>query len=280
MSVTSMGIGVGDVNAKSNVLKKARNLVGLLALLVFIGFIAEADSSSETGINEPPIDVVKKIPPAKKWYAGATTGFGLGGGLNTRPLYDYYNSMGYSLSVNSSSGNFVADLYTDMITALFNGDLWVGEVKVYTANRMRDYMDVEFGYSRSGQTISDYEWQSSGNTVSSKRELTAHALYATALLRPPEGYGHFLYLKAGGHLSALQVSKSVTGNAPNLDIIAAGDRLPDDGTSTGIGTLVGIGADFRTGNFGAIRMELNRSDRVGGTDFEKITFNIGYQVNY
>lgn len=238
--------------------------MGLLVLLVFIGVFAEVASSPETQINEPPTDLVKTIPPAKKWYAGATTGGGVSSGVDTGPLYDYYNSMGYG-----SSTSF-GDLYAG---------LWLAEAKVYTGNRIRDYMDVEFGYSTSATRILR-EWQSSGNTVSSRRELTAHALYAAALLRPAEGYGHFLYLKAGGHLSALQVSNSVTGNAPNLDVIAAGDRLPEDGTSTGIGTLFGIGVDIRTGNLGAVRLEVNRWDRIGGTGFEKIAFNIGYQVNY
>jgi hypothetical protein len=85
-----------------------------------------------------------------------------------------------------------------------------------------------------------------------------------------------LYFKLGGHSSELKVSKTVTGTAANLGTIAAGDRLPYDGVSRGYGTLFGVGFDFKTARFGAVRLEWSQFNKLGGTPYIKRSLNIGY----
>lgn len=234
-------------------------VVALLGVMGITGEVAAAEINSSAA---PLIDEVRTIPPVMKWYAGGGLGFAdMNRWWNTQPVDDYYRSQGYF----HTGGSFLN---------------LMDEGKIYTGYRLRDYMDVELGYSLSNTKNSDTYQNTSGNTVWSRRELTAHVLYASALFRPPEGYGHLLFLKLGGHLSQLRVSKSVTGNPPNLGVIAAGDHMPEDGTSTGFGSFFGVGLDIRTGKEGAIRLELNRLYRVGGTRLGKDAFNVGYQINF
>lgn len=237
-------------------------LFSLLWVLMVNSAHAEVDLDSAGKQTEAMSqEGVRPIPAESKWYIGEAVGIG---DINDwwysqTVVDDYYQSKGYY----NSGGSF----WNLMI-----------EGKVYTAYRARTFMDVEFAYSLSDVTFSE-TYQSGSNTIWSKRDVTIHALSASALLRPEEGYGHLLYLKFGGHLSQLQVSKRVTGSPANLNTIAAGDNMPEDGISTGVGGLIGIGVDIRTGKVGAIRLELSRMYRVGGTSIRKDAFNLGYQIN-
>ncbi|MDO8990938.1 MAG: hypothetical protein Q7U91_15040 [Sideroxyarcus sp.] len=240
----------------------------LLFPLLWAVLVNSACAEVDLGSTEKPVDAtstdgVRTIPAVSKWYAGGAIGFA--------DVYDWW----YPRS------DVVDDYYQSVGYYHTGGSSWplMREEKLYFAYRMREYMDVEFGYSQSDMKTAE-TYTSGVNTVWSKRDITFHALYVSALLRPEEGYGHKFYLKLGGHISQSVISKSVTGNAPNLVAIAAGDRLPEDGTSSGVGGLMGIGVDIRTGKVGAIRLELNRLYRVGGTSICKDAFNLGYQFNF
>jgi hypothetical protein len=102
----------------------------------------------------------------------------------------------------------------------------------------------------------------------------------SALVRPEYGYGHVMFLRLGAHLSQMDVTRTVTGNPANVEALATGDHIPEDGTSTGMGVLVGFGFDFRTAKVGAIRLEVNRLNGLGGTKYRKEALNLGYQVNF
>jgi hypothetical protein len=78
----------------------------------------------------------------------------------------------------------------------------------------------------------------------------------------------------------LEIRKTVTGTAPNLTTVAAGDNMSGDGFSEGVGPLVAFGFDFRTGKAGAIRLEFNRFFMVGGTKYSLDSLNLGYHVNF
>jgi len=238
----------------------------LLAPLLWVVLVASAHAEVDLDSADKPADAtsaegVRIIPAASKWYAGGAVGFA--------DINDWWYSQ-----------NAVDDYYRSRGYYHTGGSFWnlMGEGKIYAAYRAREFMDAEFAYTLSDVTLSE-TYQNGSNTVWSKRDVTIHALSASALLRPEEGYGHKLYLKLGAHLSQLQISKRVTGSPANLNSIAAGDNMPEDGISTGVGGLIGIGLDIRTGKVGAIRMELNRLYRVGGTSIRKDAFNVGYQVN-
>lgn len=176
-------------------------------------------------------------------------------------MSDYYQSIGY---------------YRD------GGSFWnvMIEDKIYAGYRAYDFMDIEAGLSISDVEISETYKNLTGDVIWSKRKVDAQVLYASALLRPEYGYGHMLYFKFGGHFSQLEVTKSVTGSPSNLASIAAGDHMQEDGSSTGFGTLFGVGLDFNVGKIGAIRLERNRLFRIGGTSHIKDALNIGFHANF
>jgi len=239
-------------------------LFPLLWILFVTSAYAEVDfNSAERPVDAMSTEVVRIIPVASKWYAGGAIGIADISDWwypQNTVVDDYYRSVGYSHT---------------------NGYFWnlMGEIKMYAAYRMREYMDIEFGYSLSDMTLST-TYENGSDTVWSNREVSIHALSASALLRPEEGYGHLVYLKFGGHVSQLQISKRVTGSPANLNTIAAGDNIPEDGISTGVGGLIGVGVDIKTGKLGAIRMELNQLFSVGGTSICKNAFNVGFQINF
>lgn len=238
----------------------------LLFPLLWVVLVASAHAEVDLNPAGKPVDAMstesaRPNPAVSKWYIGGAIGIG--------DINDWWRSQTTVENYYLSKGYYNT-----------GGSFWnlMGEGKVYTAYRAREFMDVEFAYTLSDVTLSE-TYQNGGNTIWSKRDVTIHALSASALLRPEEGFGHLLYLKFGGHLSQLQISKRVTGSPANLNTIAAGDNMPEDGISTGVGGLIGIGLDIRTGKVGAIRMELNRLYRVGGTSMRKDAFNLGYQIN-
>ncbi len=201
------------------------------------------------------------VPKIKKWYFGGALGLADMGGWDAKPNRDYYNSLGYYHTGGSSW-------------------LFMAEVKFYGGYRMRDYMDVEMGFAHSETQNSD-TFENGTNIVWSRRKTQAQALHLAALFRPPyDGYGHGLFLKLGGHVSQLQVNRSVTGNPSNLNAIAAGDHIPEDGSSTGFGPLFGFGFDFRTGKVGAIRLAIDHYYRLGGTSHQKDSVNLGYHGSF
>lgn len=238
----------------------------LLFPLLWIVFVTSSHAEVDFNSAGDPVDAmstegVRLIPVASKWYAGGAIGIAdiSDWWFSQTVVDDYYRSNGYY-----HTGGYFWDL--------------MSEKKMYAAYRMREYMDIELGYSLSDMMLSE-KYENGSDTVWSDREVTIHALSASALLRPEEGYGHLLYLKFGGHISQLQISKTVRGTPANLNTIAAGDYLPEDGVSTGVGGLIGVGVDIKTGKLGAIRVELNRLFRVGGTSIHKGAINVGFQVN-
>lgn len=236
--------------------------VSFVLLAVSSSVFAEAGSNSATKVDAMPVEEVQAARPANKWYVGATFGPASLLGWDWKYIDDYYYSIGY----NHDPGWFNYDSMRD----------W----NIYAGYRLRDFLDVEVGYSNNNERRRRAYYDFTNDVVSS-RHILAQALYVTALYRPiGSGRSHGLYFKLGGHVSELAISKSVTGTPANLSTIAAGDNYPVDGTFRGFGTLFGLGFDFRTGNVGAVRLEMNRYYRLGGTAFGKAALNVGYSLNF
>ena len=241
-----------------------RRLLLLVLLIVAGSASAEVDSnSSAKQLDATPTEGLKTIAPISKGYVGGTRGFGLLDGWNTDPVDYYYYTKGYSS--DGASRN----------------DVNMYEWNIYSGYRLRDFMDVELGYSKNdSDTWIKYTNYSGGNIMSS-RKIKIQALYVATLLRPKStGFGHGFYFKLGLHASQFEIEKSVTGNAANLNTIAAGDIMAGDGRNRGVGSLIGIGFDFRTGSVGALRLEANRYYGLGGTSYTKNSLNVGYQFNF
>ncbi|MBI4809086.1 MAG: hypothetical protein HY799_09090 [Nitrosomonadales bacterium] len=238
----------------------------LLFPLLWVVFVASAQAEVDFGISDKPADATSAegariVPAASKWYAGFNVGFGRLAGWDMGPVDSYYRSIGYERWSQSY------------------GDKALDEVKLYTANRVRGFLDVEFGYAYASNLGGDNwsKYSSGSNAVISTRRFTIHVLSLSALYRPTAGR---LYFRGGLHASEIAIRKTVTGNPANLNVIAAGDRMYGDGVSQGFGTLVGFGFDFRTGKAGAIRVELNHHFRLGGTRYEKSAVDLGYHFNF
>ncbi len=254
----------------------------LLFPLLWIVFISSAYAEAESNSAAEPVDAtsmeVKTAPAIRKWYAGGAIGLAvLTGGRDTTPASDaYYKTYGYSNRARIPHGWF-GQMFTDLYDAVaFEG-------KIYGGYRLLDFLDVELGYTRDNNWYSKHEYYNytTGDHIESSRRIKAQALYLSASLRPfPEGYGHGLYFKLGGHSSELNISNTVTGTPANLNTIAAGDILPDDGTSRGYGSLYGLGYDFRTAKYGAVRLEWSHFNKLGGTSYGKSSVNIGYHGNF
>lgn len=235
-------------------------------LLLWIAMINFAHAEVDLGMGTKPADAMsaegtRVIPASSKWYAGFTVGGGRLAGWDMRPLETYYQSIGYSKS--GESLDFKA----------------LSEWKLYAASRLKDTLDVEFGYAYATNLGGDNwsRYSSGSNEVTSTRRINIHVLSVSALFRPSAGK---LYFRGGMHASEFATRKTVTGNPANLNTIAAGDQMYGDGVSHGIGPLVGFGFDFRPGRAGAIRVELNHHFRLGGTRYEKSALNLGYHFNF
>ncbi len=212
---------------------------------------------------------VTTAPKVEKWYAGGTVGIAYLRGWDPTVMDSYYQSLGYT----NISGWF---------GAWSNSNRAAGEVKIYAGYRPRDFLDVEIGYSGTGDWTYDATYS---NFVSARQEVrqrfSAKALHVSASFRPVEyGYGHGLFLKAGVHASELKAMTTLNGQALDVNAIGLGGSIPVNGTHRGGGTLFGIGFDFKTGNAGAVRLEWNRYNRLGGTSFGKNSLNVGFQVNF
>ncbi len=152
--------------------------------------------------------------------------------------------------------------------------------------RQQDYMDVELGWSWfESYHKTRYLNFASGSQVTTKRTFSADALYLSALFRPEvSGYGRGLYFKLGAHISRMKITKdALTGynvSQATLNTIAAGDNMAGDGVSWGVGPLIGLGFDFRTGKVGAVRLELDKYFRLGGTSYGVASLNLGYLGNF
>lgn len=240
-------------------------LVILFSLLwaVMVNF---AHAEVDLGQSSKPADAMsaegdRVVPVPSKWYAGFTVGIGRLAGWDMRPVDSYYRSVGYENWDESMS------------------DKALRELKIYAANRVRDTLDVEFGYSYAGNWGGDNwsKYRSGSNQVISTRRINIHVLSVSALFRPSAGK---LYFRGGVHASEIAIRKTVTGNPANLNAIASGDQMYGDGVSHGFGPLVGLGFDFKTGKVGAIRAELNHQFRLGGTRYEKSAVNLGYHFNF
>lgn len=250
----------------------------LQALLLWIVLITSASAETDFNTTDKTADAVTKeegrlIPTSRNWYAGGAIGLSYLTGWDRDHLSDaYYKSQGYGFYEDIPHG-----VLSEIITSASEKYSWEG--KIYGGYKLLNYMDIEMGYTRNDNwnPTNDYKNYSTGATVKSQRQVHAQALYASLSFRPiPEGRGHGLYFKLGGHASELRVSKKITGTAPNLNTLAAGDNLPYDGETHGYGTLYGVGFDFKTVRYGAVRLEWSHFNKLGGTPFGKSSINIGY----
>jgi hypothetical protein len=238
----------------------------LLVLVVCCGY-ANAEVELDTGPK--PVDARSMAEgaagvPAKDWYMGASFGVGQLTGWNSDAVATYYRSNGYGSRSTASSENSMQ------------------EVKFYAGNHARDFMDIEFGASF-GQNFGGPAWSRYYSTrgtgeITSTRAFNTYVLYAATTFMPVNA--RWVHIKLGAHLSQLEIVKTVTGSAPNLTAIAAGDNMSGDGVSAGGGPLIALGFDFRTGKAGAIRLELNRYFMIGGTSYSLDSLNLGYHVNF
>ncbi len=206
----------------------------------------------------------------EKWYAGGAIGAARLRGWDHTAMDNYYQSRGY---VNIS-GLFGA--------WMMNPNRTTGEMKIYAGYRPIDFLDVEIGYTATG----DWEYGATySNFTSASQQVhqrfSAKALHLSASFRPvPRGYGHGLFLKAGLHESELKAMTTLNGQPMDINAIGLGDRIPANGTYRGGGTLFGIGFDFRTGSVGAVRVELDRYNRLGGTSFGKNSLDVGFHATF
>ena len=250
----------------------------LLFPWLWVALVNSAHAEIDFNSKEKPADAMsaempRTVPATRNWYAGGAIGASWLTGYDTTNANDaYYHSQGYDFYDDVPHGHI-----KDVINEEFQKVSWEG--KVYGGYKLQSYMDVEMGYTRNDNwtPTNDYKNYSTNDTIKSERRIRAQAIYASVSFRPiQEGRGHGLYFKLGGHSSELKVSKTVTGTAANLGTIAAGDNLPYDGVSRGYGTLFGVGFDFKTARFGAVRLEWSQFNKLGGTPYLKRSLNIGY----
>lgn len=244
-----------------------RLLLRVVCLCVVSGFArGEEDASPAIQVADTkPIAEVVSSAPVKNWYMGGSIGIGQLAGWSSGSSAAYYQANGYDYRVSAEAENSM------------------GEVKVYWGKHARDDMDFEVGGSH-GTNLGGAPWvryrQTSGaGDITSTRSFNTYVLYAAASFMPITN-AHWFHIKLGAHFSQLEITKTVTGTAANLNAIAAGDQIPGDGTNTGVGPLLGVGFDFRTGKVGAVRLELSRYFRIGGTSYSHDSLNLGYQINY
>jgi hypothetical protein len=252
---------------------------------VFCWLIVSNSVCAEVVLDAAPKQVdatstekVRVISPAKNWYAGGAVGFSqLTGWDDASNASDaYYKTYGYGTYSDMPHGWIQAIINDFFAKVAFEGT-------IYGGYRPLNFLDIELGYTGDYRwsSTNDYKNYSTGDTIKSRRQIKFQALYVSTSIRPfPEGRGHGLYFKLGGHASELNVSKDITGTPSNLGTIAAGDNLPIDGTSRGYGSLYGIGFDFKTAKTGAVRLEWSHYNKLGGTDYGKSSLNIGYQGNF
>jgi hypothetical protein len=244
--------------------------MGRLLLLVVSLFIVSGFANAEVDLNSATLSVdatsaeaLKATQPERSWYAGATLGYALLEGWDSYPVTSYYFSKGYYRRDSSVE------------------DSVMHEWNVYTGYRFQEHVDIEMGFSKSGSsTRIDFEsW--SNEKIRSVRWLRSRAIYLATLLRPAARRSKAgFYFKFGLHASQFEIEKSVSGTPANLGTIAAGDKMENDGMNFGFGALVGLGFDIRIGDAGAVRLEINHYDRLGGTSYNKNGLNFGYQANF
>lgn len=256
--------------------------VVLLLFTLWVVFFNSAYADEDSSSAAKPVDATSPegariIPATKKWYAGGAIGLSYLTGWDRSDANDaYYRSYGYRDDTQTPHGWFWAG-----ITDLFRKVSLEG--KIYGGYKPLNFLDVEMGYTRDDNWTSknNYKNSTTGDTIESSRRIKAQALYVSTSFRPfPEGRGHGLYFKLGAHSSELNISKTVTGTAPNLNTITAGDNFPGDGVSRGYGTLYGLGFDFRTARYGAVRLEWSHFNKLGGTSYGKSSLNIGFHGNF
>ncbi len=238
---------------------------------LFIFCLAHADEIPSTSVTQSSEMLTRDAKPVagiEKWYVGGTVGLGGIKGEDMTAVNNYYSSLGY----------------TDRCDC-FNGEIGNG-LSTFLGYKQQDHMDIEAGYF----TFNSYHKirylnYAAGSQITTKRTFTADGLSLSALFRPKaSGYGHGLFFKLGAHISRLEITKDpLTGynvSQATLNTIGAGDNMAGDGVSWGVGPLISLGFDFRTGKVGAVRLEVDRYFRLGGTSYGVGSLNLGYLANF
>jgi hypothetical protein len=249
-----------------------RLLLSVSVLLVVSGFAnAEVDFGMNKDAAATTTEGATALRPVKKWYIGGGIGLNYLRGWGPTAIDGYYGPRGYRKNHESS---FESE-YSIMKTGV--------ELDVYAGYRLSDFVDGELGLF---SNVNDWYYRaiyinSVGTQQSMSQKISAKAVYLAALIRPIEsGYGHGLFFKLGKHYSEL--SALTTNNGVPIDTTAAGlgSAIPGNGTTRGYGNLFGIGMDFRTAKFGAVRWELIRYNGLGGKAFNKDSWSIGFNTGF
>jgi hypothetical protein len=244
-----------------------RLLLSVFVSIVVEGSVYAEDVSISTAsqVDSTSTEDVKIVPPVRNWYVGVSVGDSKLVGFDPNALDKYYLSLGYR--IDRTSGSSVS----------------TNELDFYAGYRLRDFADIEMGYSRNtgwGESMTKFS-----DYIGTKRYLNqsirAEEFYLSTSLRPvPLGYMHGLYLKLGGHRSGLNSSVSLNGGPVDLGVIGVADRVPGNGNYRGYGMLYGLGFDFRMPKGNAIRLEFVRHNNLGGTSYKKDSATVGYNKSF
>lgn len=216
------------------------------------------------------------------FYVGGAVGLSLLKGWDVGAMDGYYILNGYHRDTLRNSSNLLVWLYDVVRTAFIDsGNQLMLEGNVFMGYRMGKFANLEVGYSRDDNNYTNtYKSDIGSDAVWSKRTFVVRSTYAAILLKPFGAWYEGVYIKLGRHSSSLDIQKTIWGSPANLSAIAAGDTMPGDGWHSGYGPIVGLGIDISTSHYGAVRVELNRYNHLGGTTYGKSALILGYRGNF